>query len=303
MRLGMDRAMAGFPILPRGSLFRQYFFALFAAVVVPLLAAGGSQAWFGYKDQRAHLNDLLGAEAQTAAARIATFIEGIRNQLAWMVHLPWAEGADERRRIDALRLLRHVPAVTSLRLIDGASKERLSVSRIGLNRIESGDDASADPAVLGARTGQAWFGPVTYYRNSEPYMTVAVAGNRAAAGVAVAEINLKLILDVIAGIRIGETGQAFVLDRPGRLIAHPDISFVLRGAADQTAENLRESRAAILAQAGRAVAGTDPAGRALVAALAPIQGPDWSVIVCALLLPTSTLPKLTGVGVNKMSWD
>lgn len=189
------------------------------------------------------------------------------------------EGADERRRIDALRLLRHAPAVTTLRLIDGASKERLSVSRIGLNRVESGEDASADPAVLRARTGQAWFGPVTYYRNSEPYMTVAVAGNRPAAGIAVAEINLKLILDVIVGIRIGETGQAFVLDRPGRLIAHRDISLVLRGAADRTAENLQALRAAILAQDGRAVAGTDPAGRAVVAALAPVQGPDWSVIV------------------------
>ncbi|WCS28834.1 HAMP domain-containing protein (plasmid) [Methylobacterium sp. NMS14P] len=271
--------MARVLIPPRGSLFRQYFFALFAAVVVPLLAAGGSQAWFGYKDQRAHLNDLLGAEARTAAARIAIFIEGIGNQLAWMVHLPWTDGADERRRIDALRLLRHAPAVTTLRLIDGASKERLSVSRIGLNRVESGDDASADPAVLGARTGQAWFGPVTYHRNSEPYMTVAVAGNRAAAGIAIAEINLKLILDVIVGIRIGETGQAFVLDRPGRLIAHPDISLVLRGAADRTAENLQALRAAILAQNGRAVAGSDSAGRAVVAASAPVQGPDWSVIV------------------------
>jgi len=279
MRLGINPAMPRFRMPARGSLFRQYFFVLFAAVVVPLLAAGGSQAWFGYQVQRAHLNDLLGAEARTAAARIAIFIDSIENQLAWMVHLPWAQGADERRRIDALRLLRHAPAVTSLRLIDGASKERLSVSRVGLNRVESGDDASADPAVLGARTGQAWFGPVTYHRNTEPYMTVAVAGNRAAAGVAVAEINLKLILDVIAGIRIGENGQAFVLDRPGRLIAHPDISLVLRGAADRTAENFQALRAAILAQDGRAVAGPDPAGRAVVAALAPVQGPDWSVIV------------------------
>ncbi|ACA20685.1 adenylate/guanylate cyclase with integral membrane sensor [Methylobacterium sp. 4-46] len=271
--------MARFPIPPRGSLFRQYFLVLFAAVAVPLLAAGGSQAWFGYRDQRARLNDLLGAEARTAAARIAHFIDGIENQLAWMVQLPWTEAADERRRVDAMRLLRHAPAVTSFRLIDGAAKERLSVSRIGLNRVESGADASADPAVLGARTGRAWFGPVTYHRNSEPYMTVAVAGNRLAAGVAVAEINLKLILDVVAGIRIGETGQAIVLDRPGRLIAHPDISLVLRGAEDRTAESLRALRAAILAQDGRAVAGPDPAGRVVVAAMAPVQGPDWSVIV------------------------
>ena len=272
-------AAARFPIPPRGSLFRQYFLALFAAVAVPLLAAGGSQAWFGYQDQRARLNDLLGAEARTAAARIAHFIEEIGSQLAWMVHLPWTEEADERRRIDALRLLRQAPAVTSLRLIDGASRERLSVSRIGLNRVESRADASADPAVVAARTGRTWFGPVTFRRNSEPYMTVAVAGNRAAAGVAVAEINLKLILEVVADIRVGETGQAFVLDRPGRLIAHPDISLVLRGAEDRTAQTLQALRAAIVAQEGRAVTGTDPAGRAVVAAMAPVPGPDWSVIV------------------------
>lgn len=271
--------MARFSIPPRGSLFRQYFFVLFAAVAVPLLAAGASQAWFGYRDQRARLNELLSAEARTAAARITHFIEEIAIQLAWMVQLPWTGSVDERRRIDALRLLRQAPAVTSVRLIDGAAKERLSVSRIDLNRVESGLDASADPAVVGARTDRPWFGPVTFRRNSEPYMTVTVTGNRVAAGVAVAEINLKLILDVVASIRVGETGQAFVLDRPGKLIAHPDISLVLRGAEGRTAENLQALRAAIVAQNGRAVTGPDPAGRLVVAAMAPIQGPEWSVIV------------------------
>ncbi len=43
-------------------------------------------------------------------------------------------------------------------------------------------------------------------------MAVAVAGNRKAAGIAVAEINLKLIWDVISAIRVGHTGHAFVLD-------------------------------------------------------------------------------------------
>jgi hypothetical protein len=38
-------------------------------------------------------------------------------------------------------------------------------------------------------------------------MTIAVAGNRAAAGIAIADINLKLIQEVIAAIRIGETAM------------------------------------------------------------------------------------------------
>ncbi len=266
------------PVAPRTSLFKKYFLALFAAVVVPLLMAGGSEAWFGYHDQRARLNDLLEAEARSAAAKIQNFMEGIRDQLGWTVQLPWSDSADERRRIDALRLLRQVPAVVNLSLIDAAGRERLFVSRIGLNRIESGDNRSGDPAVIGARSARIWFGPVTFYRDSEPFMTVAVAGNRSAVGVAVAEINLKLIWDVISAIRVGRTGEAFVLDQPGRLVAHPDISLVLR-ADEAAARPLQALRAAILAQSGQAITGRDTAGNMVLAAMARIPGVDWSVIV------------------------
>ncbi len=100
-------------------------------------------------------------------------------------------------------------------------------------------------------------------------MTIAVAGNRSAAGVAVAEVNLKFIWDVVSAIRVGRTGEAFVLDRQGRLIAHPDISLVLR--ADEAAKRpLRDLRAAILARPGEAIAGRDIAGTQVLAAMAPI---------------------------------
>ena len=211
--------------------------------------------------------------------KIQDFIEGIREQLAWTVQLPWSENTGDRHRLDALRLLRQVPAVISLSLVDAAGKERLFVSRIGLNRIESGDDHSAKPAVLGARSDGVWFGPVTFQYGSEPFMTIAVAGNRSAVGVAVAEVNLKFIWEEISGIKVGRTGEAFVLDRPGRLVAHPDISLVLR--ADEAAQRpLRALRDAILV--------TGPARRRPVRTLRArrcwrrwrqIPGVDWSVIV------------------------
>lgn len=261
-----------------GSLFGKYFLVLFAAVVVPLLAAGASEAWLGYRDQRAHLDALLRAEARLAAAKIQSFVDGIRDQLAWATQLPWTEGPDERHQTDALRLLRQVPAVVSLTLVDGAGRERLYVSRISLNRMESGVDHSGDPAVAGAQSARVWYGPVTFHRESEPFMTIAVAGNRAAVGVAVAEINLKLIWDVITSIRIGESGQALVLDEPGRIIAHPDISLVLRGEDDLAAKPLQALRAAVLAQGGAAT-GQDTLGRTVMAAMAPVPGVDWTVVV------------------------
>lgn len=271
--------MSDLPAAPRRSLFTKYFCALFAAVVAPLLIAGGSEAWFGFHDQRARLNDLLDAEARLAALKIHDFIESIREQLAWTVQLPLSDNTGDRHRLDALGLLRHAPAVLSLSLVDAGGKERLFVSRIGLNRIGSGEDRSGEPAVLGARSDGTWFGPVTFQLGSEPVMTIAIAGNRSAVGVAVAEVNLKLIWEQISGIRIGRTGEAFVLDRPGRLVAHPDISLVLR--ADETAPRpLRALREAILVTGpGQAATGQDLAGETVLAAMAPIPGVDWSVIV------------------------
>jgi class 3 adenylate cyclase len=271
--------MSELPAGPRRSLFTKYFCALFAAVVAPLLIAGGSEAWFGYHDQRARLNDLLDAEARLAALKIHDFIEGIREQLAWTVQLPLSENTGDRHRLDALSLLRQVPSVISLGLVDAAGRERLFVSRIGLNRIGGGEDHSASPAVLGARSDGVWFGPMTFQYGSEPFMTMAIAGNRSAVGVAVAEVNLKFIWEEISAIRVGRTGEAFVLDRPGRLVAHPDISLVLR--ADETAPRpLRILRDAIvLTGPGQAATGQDLTGKTVLAAMAQIPGVDWSVVV------------------------
>lgn len=262
----------------RGSLFAKYFVALFAAVVIPLFVAGGSEAWFGYHDQRARLNELLNAEARAAAAKIQDFLDGIRDQLAWTVQLPWTDAADDRRRLDAARLLRQVPAAVNLTLLDAAGRERLFVSRIGLNKVESGIDHSASPAFRNSRTTGYWYGPVTLNAGSEPFMTIAVAGTRAAVGVAVAEVNLKLIRDVVSAIHVGRSGAAFVLDQSGRLVAHPDISLVLR-ADPEIVSPLRDLRSRIDAQGGQPASGRDVGGATVLAAMARIPGVDWSVVV------------------------
>src|SRR5215469_9916200 len=88
-------------IRPRRSLFLKYFFTLFVAVVAPLVLGSISEAWFGYQDQRLNLNELLKAEARSAADRIQTFIDGIRDQIGWVVQFPWSEGGDDAHKIDA----------------------------------------------------------------------------------------------------------------------------------------------------------------------------------------------------------
>ncbi|MDB5581883.1 MAG: transcriptional regulator [Bradyrhizobium sp.] len=260
----------------RSSLFGKYFVTLLIAVVTPLLLGAASEAWFGYRGQRAALNELLQVESRSATERIQTFLDGIRDQLGWVVQLPWTSGDDERHRIDAIRLLRQVPAISSIILVDEMDRERAFISRQDVNRIGLGASMTSDPAVQGAKASRVWFGPVRYERDSEPYMTIAVAGNRASAGIAVADINLKLIQEVIAAIKIGDTGHAFVIDDSGRLIAHPDISQVLRGNA--ASEGFGSLKAAVAAANGTAVVTRDADGKPAIATSARTASVDWTVI-------------------------
>src|SRR4051812_19383641 len=94
--------------------------------------------------------------------------------------------------------------------------------------VGSGLDLSKDPKFAETVAKKVYYGPVYFRRESEPYMTLAVAGTRRDAGVSVAEVNLKLIWDVISQIKVGQRGHAYVVGSQGRLIAHPDISLVLR---------------------------------------------------------------------------
>ena len=240
-------------LLPKGrsrwrSLFAKYFVTLLLAVVVPLLLGAANEAWFGYRGQRTALDKLLEVESRSAADNIQSFINGIRDQIGWVVQLPWTDGDEESHLVDALRLLRQVPAISSVTLVDDADRERVFVSRHEVNRIDRRTDLASFPGVKIARANKVWFGQVRYEHGSEPHMSIALAGNRSAAGIAIADINLKLIQDVIGAIRIGKTGHAFVVDEDGRLIAHPDISQVLRGEA--VLERVKSLRRTVIAANG-----------------------------------------------------
>jgi class 3 adenylate cyclase len=264
---------------PRRPLFQKYFLALFIAVVVPLLASGAIEAWFGYSDEQANISARLRTEATTAAAKIQAFLDNIRDQLGWTVQLPWSEGSDERHRYDVLRLLRQVPAIVDIVLVDGKSIERLHASRTDPDVVNSGIDHSDDPAFIGARQSGTWYGPVTLHEGSEPYMTIAVAGSRESAGASIATINLKLIWDVISAIHVGKAGGAFALDREGHLVAHRDMSLLLRGGDAATVAALRRLQQDSIAARGQAITGDDATHRAVLVATAPIAGPDWRAFV------------------------
>jgi GAF domain-containing protein/HAMP domain-containing protein/anti-sigma regulatory factor (Ser/Thr protein kinase) len=267
---------------PRGRLFRKYVLLIVGLVSLVLLLNSALDFWFGYDENKAALFRIQQEKAASAARRIEQFVDEIERQLGWTTAPQWAASPLEQRRFDYVRLLRQVPAITELIQLDEAGKEQLKVSRLAMDVVGSEKDYSRSPGFNEARQQRVWFSPVYFRKESEPYMTMAVARAGRTAGVTIAEVNLKLIWDVITGLKIGEHGYAYVVDRDGRLIAHPDISLVLRNtnlsSLPQVAAARAEASGEPAASSTAMVAGSLYGNRVLTAhaAIAPL---GWTVFV------------------------
>jgi two-component system, NtrC family, sensor kinase len=251
-------------------------------VAAALLLNAGIEVAFTYRENQAMLTRLQGEKADAAAQRIAQFIAEIEHQVGWTTQGQWAAGSVDQRRFDYVRLLRQVPAITELKQLDAAGKEQLKVSRLAMDVVASGNDFSHDALFIDALAHKISFSPVYFRNESEPYLTIAIAGSGRNPGVTVVEVNLKLIWDVIRELRIGRSGYAYVVDRQGRLIAHPDISLVLRNTSfamlPQVAAGLREMRGATSAPPAEGAEAND-AGEHVLSAHATLQPLGWLVFV------------------------
>jgi signal transduction histidine kinase/HAMP domain-containing protein len=264
----------------RGRLFVKYVALFFAVVLVALISNGAFEVYFSFQEHRSSLIRIQREQAEAAAAKIGQFIKEIEAQVGWTTQLPWSAGTLEQRRFDGLRLLRQVPAITELSQLDSTGKEQLRVSRLAMDVVGSQTDFSKEPKFAEAVAKKVYYGPVYFRRESEPYMTLALAGTRRDAGVSVAEVNLKLIWDVVSQIKVGEHGHAYVVDASGRLIAHPDISLVLRNTDLSRLTQVQAARATASGTPTEQVQeAKDIGGRDVLTAYAPVAPLGWLMFV------------------------
>jgi two-component system, NtrC family, sensor kinase len=105
-------------------------------------------------------------------------------------------------------------------------------------------------------------------------VTLALAGFRRDAGVSIAEVNLKLVWDLVVQMRVGEHGFAYIVDAEGRVIVHPDSSF------QSDFSGLAQVQAVLPGSRAQGVeVAHDIRGRRVLTANASVGQPDWFVFV------------------------
>lgn len=229
------------------------------------------------QDVRALRSQILLMQAERIADKLAQFIKESENQIGWTTQLAPGAGSIDQRRFDALRLLRQVPAITELSQLDAEGKELLKVSRLALDVVGSGSDYSKEVKFTEAKAKKVYYGPVYMRRESEPYMTLGMAGSRYDAGVSVVELNLKPMWDIVRQTKVGDQGAAYVVDAEGRVIAHPDFSVGKSMRDLSSLAQVQEAR--MTSSMGVARAARNMNDREVVTAYARVPSTGWLVFV------------------------
>ncbi len=264
-----------------GRLLRRTF--VLAAVLVSggVITGAAVELVFRYRENVANVAGLQQEMAESAAFKIRRFVGDIEKSMRASAHSAAAisTGLTPSFRFQLLKLLKTTPAVMSAVAIDRDGREIVAVSRIDLIDPDDLGERSSDEAFQRGRQGKVFFGPVYFVRNSEPYMRIAVPIEwfvGAVEGVLLAEVNLRYIRDVVADIRVGAGGYAYVVSQEGDLIAHPDLSLVLQ---KRNLDELDQVRAALAGAPLPPRAQPSLLGESVVASYAAIPDLDWAVLV------------------------
>ena len=230
----------------------------------------------GQSDVRALRSQVLQMQAEGIADKVTHFIKESQSQIGWTTQLPPTAGSVDQRRFDALRLLRQVPAITELSYLDGEGKELLKVSRLAMDVVGSGADYSKETKFTETKAKKIYYGPVYMRRESEPYMTLGMAGARFDAGVSVVEVNLKPMWDIVQQTKVGDHGVAYVVSVEGRVIAHPDFGV---GKSLRDVSSLTQVQDRTTPSTGSVRMARDMNNQEVVVASARVAGPGWLVLV------------------------
>lgn len=251
----------------RRFLLRGLGFVVLGAVM--LLVVGITT--FVYQTEARSWEERENEAANNAAKTVDLFMQTVQNYMGLF------------SRLDSLYMVGHPETVEDLLQQMPALMETVRLDANGRILISNYQDT---PTIVNlftipqsswfrtARAGQAYLGDVQLSADNKPYMLMAIPV--ADGGVIAVRLQMDVLWDVVSQIHSGKTGQAYIVNSRGDIVAHPDAKVVLNHT---TIANRPEFE--IIRQApGNRYHGlyTNFNGVDVVASSAAIPNSDWIVI-------------------------
>jgi two-component system NtrC family sensor kinase len=301
----------------RGRLVRHYFVISIILLGSGLISSGVLEIFFRYRESHENVTLLQLEVARAAAFKTEQFIQQIEATLRTATKSPeiGRRGLSKEFQAELTRLLLVTPAIEEAMAINLGGQILVQASRFRAILPEDKEQMPPPTAFEAAKEGKPFFGAVYFARGSEPYSSIAVPIERFAGeliGILWAKVNLKYVWEVIEDIKIGKAGHAYIVTRSGDLVAHPDLSLVLRRHNLAHLHQVREAfRAYSTAAKGESLTGQSFQGSKVLSSYVLIPRLDWAVIIerpldeayealYASLFRTSTL-LLIGLGMTLLA--
>lgn len=258
-------------LLPSRSLRWRLPAFLGAMFLVTLLVLGVSVYWFVSQNEQLTWQGRQQEAARYAAETVAVFIHRVQEQLIAASILDLDDVQHKPKLFD--KIFPDEFGILEFVYLDATGQVRLSKFK--------------DEAVLAklftipqsrwfveSQAGQYYLGNVQLSAQGQPYMIIAVPTSNK--GVLAARLRMQVLWDVVANLRFGQAGQAYVVDYKGVIIAHsnPEVTLKRPGLAE------RAEIKALLQAPNHNWSGlyTNFQGIPVVGVTAPIAGTEWLVI-------------------------
>jgi putative nucleotidyltransferase with HDIG domain len=218
----------------------------------------------------------------STAERVATFVVGVLETLRGMARFQGLSSrVDEAQRSDLLiPFLDSYESLLAVRVVGTDGRTSAEIGRGGAGAWEQLGRADAAAAAAAALRGEEYVGTPFF----PPGGAAAAVGfgvpvrdesNRVVAAL-LAIVSLADLQELVARVRVGTTGQAYLVDKRGVLIAHRDLEQVRRR------ENLSDLEIVGYLQAGQTLGSVpfkDRAGRQMLGAYDLVPHVGWGVVI------------------------
>jgi PAS domain S-box-containing protein len=249
-----------------------------------LLIAGSIEMYYNFSTQGEIIAGRQQLIAQEAAGTVAGFIREKFSVLETAVRLGNPVPGSRKDQIKVLRALLGIQrSFRHVVLLNPQERVLSMVSRLSRAELKKFTTRLDGDLFSQVRQSKRYIGAVYVDEvTSEPMVIIAVPVTdifRNFRGILAAEVNLKFMWDLVYRMKIGETGQAYVVDGQGDLIAFGDVGRVLQG---ENLGHLKEVREFINNPAPTDETGASISsginGTTIVGTYVPLKTPNWAVI-------------------------
>ena len=227
--------------MKKRSIGIRWTISLIFLALLPLLSLGIIVSWKSYTVQ-IELTDKYQREvARHALSHVEVFIHELEAIFSMAIKVNNLNSISHEEKTAILSKLqgigdeKHVNLIEELSFIDNSGREQVRVGRLSVfTRDEMRELSSAEVFLKPMKTGQVYYGSILINEQTgEPFFSMGIPTvdliSGKTNGVLVAKVRLYATWDMLTNIRVGERGQAYIVDPIGRVVAHKNRSLVLKG--------------------------------------------------------------------------